>query len=305
MVSTGSTDEGTGSTSEVRLVHGEPGGVGTLLRAALPSIPLVNQLPGIRKAGDFEGLAFARPAVTIERSQVTSYAVVCGFPVKDTVPLTYPHVLAFGLHLAILSDPTFPFPAVGAVHVANSITAHRTLAIGETVTVTVRADEVRAHPKGRTVDVLASIDAGGEVVWESTSTYLRRGRGDAGAPVAEGPTEIPPGRVTWRLPADLGRRYAPVSGDHNPIHLYPLTAKALGFPRQIAHGMWSLARCVAAVENRLPDAVTVDASFKKPIVLPGTVGFGVEAGADGGLAFALTSPKHGAPHLVGRTRTVA
>ena len=48
-----------------------------------------------------------------------------------------------------------------------------------------------------------------------------------------------------------------MSGDHNPIHLYPLTAKALGFRRQIAHGMWSLARCVAAVENRLPDAVTV------------------------------------------------
>ena len=110
-----------------------------------------------------------------------------------------------------------------------------------------------------------------------------------------------PGRVTWRLPADLGRRYAAVSGDHNPIHLYPLTAKALGFPRQIAHGMWSLARCVAAVENRLPDAVTVDAAFKKPILLPGSVAFGVDTTVDG-LAFALTSPKNGAPHLVGRTR---
>jgi acyl dehydratase len=292
----------TGSNPEVRIVHGEPGGVGTLLRAALPSVPLVNQLPGIRKSGDFEGLAFARPAVTIERPHVASYAVVCGFPVKDTVPLTYPHVLAFGLHMAILSDPTFPFPAVGAVHLANSITAHRPVVIGETVTVSVRAEEVRPHPKGRTVDVLASIDAGGEVVWESTSTYLRRGRGDSDAPVPDGPTEIPPGRATWRLPADLGRRYAAVSGDHNPIHLYPLTAKALGFPRQIAHGMWSLARCIAAVENRLPDAVTVDATFRKPIVLPGTVAFGVEAGAGGGLAFALTSPTSGAPHLVGRAR---
>ena len=41
-----------------------------------------------------------------------------------------------------------------------------------------------------------------------------------------------------------------MSGDHNPIHLHPLTAKALGYPRQLAHGMWSLARCVAALENR-------------------------------------------------------
>ena len=85
--------------------------------------------------------------------------------------------------------------------------------------------------------------------------------------------------MTWRLRGDLGRRYAAVSGDHNPIHLYPLTAKALGFKRQIAHGMWSLARCVAALENRLPDAVTVDAAFKKPIFLPGTVAFGQDADA--------------------------
>jgi acyl dehydratase len=288
---------------ETTIIHGEPGGVSTLLRAALPSIPLVNQLPGIRKSGDFEGLAFSRPAVTIERRPVTAYAGVCGFPVKDTVPLTYPHVLAFPLHMAVLSDPTFPFAAVGTVHLANSITSHRPIAIGETVTVTTRAEEVRPHPKGRTVDVVASIDAGGEIVWESTSTYLRRGRGDGDAPLTDGPTEIPSGKVTWPLPADLGRRYATVSGDHNPIHLYPLTAKALGFPRQIAHGMWSLARCVAAVENRLPDAVTVEAAFKKPIILPGSVAFGVECMPDGHLIFALTSPKTCAPHVVGRTRS--
>jgi acyl dehydratase len=309
MVSTGSTDDRNASTTDVRIVHGEPGGLGTLLRAALPSIPLVNQLPGIRKSGEFAGLAFSRPAVTVERPPVTAYAGVCGFPVKDTVPLTYPHVIAFPLHMAILSDPSFPFAAVGTVHLTNSITVHRPIAIGETVTVTTRADEVRAHPKGRTVDVVASIDAGGDVVWESTSTYLRRGRADAdgpdGSPVTagDGPTEIPPGKVTWALAADVGRRYAAVSGDHNPIHLYPLTAKALGFPRQIAHGMWSLARCVAAVENRLPDAVTIEAVFKKPIILPGSVAFGVETGANGDLTFALTSPTSGAPHVVGRTRS--
>jgi len=332
-----------GSTHEVQIVHGDTGGLTTLLRAALPSIPVVNHLPGIRRSGEFTGLAFKRPAVTIERPHVTAYAEVCGFPVKDTVPLTYPHLLAFPLHLAVLTDPSFPFPAVGAVHVHNSITGHRPVGIGETVTVTTRADEVRPHPKGRTVDVVTTIDTGGDVVWESTSTYLGRGHAPSVEPVETtdadvvstsstddpgsstddpggstddagcstddpgGSTEgrhadVVPGRVTWRLAGDLGRRYAAVSGDHNPIHLYPLTAKALGFRRQIAHGMWSLARCVAAVENRLPDAVTVDASFKKPIFLPGSVAFGVVR-YDEGLAFALTSPRSGAPHLVGRTHS--
>jgi acyl dehydratase len=296
-------------SSDAHIVHGDPGGVGTLLRAALPSIPVVNQLPGIRKTGHFDGLAFTRPVVTVEREHVAAYAEVCGFPVKDTAPLTYPHLLAFPLHMAVLSDPSFPFPAVGAVHLGNAITQHRRVAIGETLTVTVRADEVRSHPKGRVVDFVTTVDAGGEVVWESTSTYLKRGRsdGDSQGPTDEGgPTTVVPGRVTWRLGGDLGRRYAAVSGDHNPIHLYPLTAKALGFPRQIAHGMWSLARCVAALENRLPDAVTVEAAFKKPIFLPGTVAFGQEpvrggtGGTDDGIVFALTSPKSGAPHLVGR-----
>lgn len=101
-----------------------------------------------------------------------------------------------------------------------------------------------------------------------------------------------PGRST--LPADLGRTYAAVSGAHNPIHLYPLTAKALGFPRQIAHGMWAKARCVAALENRLPDAVRVEVAFKKPVRPPGRVAFGSAALADG-YAFSLTRPDDGAP----------
>jgi acyl dehydratase len=98
-----------------------------------------------------------------------------------------------------------------------------------------------------------------------------------------------------------------VSGDYNPIHLHPLTARAFGFRRPIAHGMWSLARCLAAVENRLPDAVTVDVSFRKPILLPGSVAFGVSrtsTAQEDGLIFALTAPASGAAHLLGRTQRV-
>ena len=110
-------------------------------------------------------------------------------------------------------------------------------------------------------------------VWEGSLDLpapRTRVRDAAPAPVFD---DVPRSGLTWRLGGDLGRRYAAVSGDHNPIHLYALTAKALGFSRQIAHGMWSKARCVAALENRLPDAVTVDVAFKTPIFLPGTVAF--------------------------------
>jgi acyl dehydratase len=290
----------------------------TILRAALPSIPGVNLLPGVRKTGGDPSAVHETRTATIERDQVRAYAAVCGFPVKDTAPLTFPHVLAFPLHMAVMSSPHFPFPAIGTVHLANRITSHRPVELGETVRVEVHAAPLVDHPKGTAVDFVATVSVEDETVWESASTYLRLGRRrvstgstpeatgptDGGTGSAdEGPSEVVPGKVTWRLGGDVGRRYAGVSGDHNPIHLYPLTARALGFKRHIAHGMWSLARCVAAVENRLPDAVTVEASFRKPIFLPGSVAFGV-APRDDGLAFALTSPTTGAPHLIGRTRPV-
>ena len=164
---------------------------------------------------------------------------------------------------------------------------------------------IRDSAKGTLFDLVTEVHSGGEPVWEETSTFLRRGQPAEGA-VDEGLDleTVPSSGTQWRLGADLGRRYAAVSGDHNPIHLYGVTAKAFGFPRQIAHGMWTKARCLAALDGRYPDAVRVDVAFKKPVLLPGTVAFGSRAVSSGDArdwAFSLTSPKDGSPHLLGRT----
>ncbi|MGZ4437502.1 MAG: MaoC family dehydratase, partial [Nocardioidaceae bacterium] len=273
-----------------------------MLRAALPAIPGVNTIPGIRKSGGtLPDLALTRHDVPVDRARLAAYNEVCGFPLKETLPLTYPHMLAFPLHMAIMTDGSFPFPAIGTVHLENSITAHRAISASERLQVTCRPQDLRPHPKGRVFDIVTTVHSAGEPVWEETTTLLRLGRGDADAPVEERGLDTVPGSGTeWRLGGDLGRRYAAVSGDHNPIHLYGVTAKAFGFPRQIVHGMWSKARCLAALEGRLPEAVRVDVAFKKPVLLPGTVAFGSRR-TDDGYQFALTSPKSGAPHLLGRT----
>ena len=216
--------------TEARVVEGDGGGVTTLLRAALPGVPGVNLLPGIRKTtADLDGLVFTRPAVEVRRDHVDAYARVCGFPIKDTVPLSYLHVLGFPLHLRVMTDPAFPFPAIGTVHLSNVITGHRPVAVGETVAVTVHPERLQPHAKGQTVDFVTEVTSDGDLVWEGRSTYLRRGRGSADAPSAPVFDDVAGPGVTWPLEGDLGRRYAAVSGDHNPIHLYPLTAKALGF----------------------------------------------------------------------------
>ena len=169
----------------------------------------------------------------------------------------------------------------------------------------VRATDLRDHPKGRLIDVVSTARVGAEVVWEEAMTLLRRGGGGAAeaqtAPL-EG-VEAPQGSATWRLGAGLGRRYAAVSGDRNPIHLSRLSARAFGFPRQIAHGMWSQARALAAVENRLPDAYTVVAELRRPILLPATVLFGSAVDGDRLLLGITGRPREDKPaptHLVAR-----
>jgi acyl dehydratase len=276
-------------------------GLPVLVKAALPVVPGVNLLPGVRKSGgDLPEVTLTRHDVPVDAAHAARYAALCGFPHKDTLPLPYPHLLAFGLHMEIMTSGDFPYPAIGTVHLENSITQHRPIAATEALQVTARPANLRPHPKGTVFDMLTTVHSRGELVWEETSTFLRRGKGEESAPAGTSFPEAPPTGTVWKLPGDLGRRYAAVSGDHNPIHLYPLTAKALGFPRQIAHGMWSMARCVGALENRLPDQVRVDVAFKKPVLLPGSVAFGSRR-LDDGYAFSLSSPKSGAPHLAGRT----
>ena len=289
--------------SPVRALGHPPSPLLLMLKAALPAVPGVSVMPGVKKtASGLPHLSLVRTGVRVDQSHVDVYAEICGFPHKDTLPLTYLHVLAFPLQLALLTERSFPFPAMGLVHLENRVTQHRTVTAREQYAVTVSARNLRGHPKGSVLDVVTEVTVQGQLVWDEVSTYLSRGPGDERAPAGTDLRVVDEGGVQWRLGADLGRRYAAVSGDRNPIHLYAVTAKAFGFPRQIAHGMWSKARCVAAVENRLPDAVSVEVAFKTPVLLPATVRFSAARGKLHGWEFGLVNASTGAPHLAGRTR---
>ena len=242
-------------------------------------------------------------AVAVDRGHLGGYARVCGFALGDTLPATYPHLLAFGLQVRLMAARSFPLPLPGLVHVANTITVHRPIDAAEPLHVRVHAERFVAHPKGAQVDLVAAISAGGEPVWDGRSTYLARG---AHAPEPAGPPRPDPITVdgapaaTWRVDAGTGRRYAGVSGDVNPIHLHPLTARAFGFPRAIAHGMWTAAHALAALQGRLPDAPTYDVTFGRPLLLPSTVELRTRA-VDGG-GWDLDVGSRGRAHLSGTIR---
>jgi len=283
-------------------------------RAAAPMIPGASLLPFVPGRGkEIPEIELVLSGAQADPEQVAAYAKVCGFALRDHLPPTYPHVLAFPLHMAVMADGSFPFGAVGLVHVENQIVQRRRIAIGETLTIRVQPTALQPHSKGRTFSLLTKVSADGEEVWESTSTMLRRGPSDTEAPAKNGTSELhqlfhPAGgevdavagaSAEWKLGGDLGRRYAAVSGDRNPIHMHSLSAKALGFRRAIAHGMWTKARCLAALESRLPDAFQVDVRFRKPILLPGRVEFASNA-VDDEIAFAVRDAKRDTPHLDGR-----
>ena len=249
-----------------------------------------------------------RRGVTVDPGHLADYARVCGFRVGGALPVTYPHLLTFPLQVVLMADRSFPLPLPGLVHLANRITVHRAIAPSETLDVRVRAERFTTHPKGAQVDLVGTVSSGEETVWEGRSTYLARGAsapaGDTGGDGADVPEpEAPTGTASalWRIPGDIGRRYAAVSGDVNPIHLHPLTAKAMGFPRAIAHGMWTAARAAAALEGRVPDAVTYDVVFRKPVLLPATAELATEQDADGAWRLAVRSARRTEKvHLAGR-----
>jgi acyl dehydratase len=284
-------------------------------RAAAPMLPGASLLPFVPGRGkEIPEIELTLPRVKAGAEQVAAYARVCGFALRDHLPPTYPHVLAFPLHMAVMAEGSFPFGAVGLVHVENQILQHRRIGLDEELTITVKPTKLQPHPKGRTFSLQTKVKSGNRIVWESTSTMLRRGRGSEAAPQAN-KSELhqisgPAGRefdavregaasAEWKLGGDLGRRYAGVSGDRNPIHMHAWTAKPLGFPRAIAHGMWTKARCLAAIESRLADAFQVDVRFRKPILLPGRVELASSSQGED-IEFAVRDAKRGTPHLDGR-----
>jgi hypothetical protein len=235
------------------------------------------------------------PEATIDRDHLASYADVCGFRHSDVLPATYPHVLAFPLAVTLMVDPSFPFALPGLVHVANRITQKRALKADERPSLRVWASDLRDHPRGRQFDMLTEASVNGDGVWTESSTYLHR---DSSPSPARRGGQGGGFNAIWRVPRNVGRRYATVSGDVNPIHLNPLVAKLFGFRRAIAHGMWLKARCLAALEGRLPDALTAEVEFKSPLLLPSSVGFASQPRGEG-WTFAVAEARSGRPYLIG------
>jgi acyl dehydratase len=237
----------------------------------------------------------------VDPERVASYARVCGFGIRSTAPATYPHVMAFPLHLGLMTERSFPFSVLGLIHIANRIELAAPIPGGASLDIAVRAQDLRPHPRGRQFDLISEAQLDGDVVWRARTTYLHRGGEGEGGTERE-PDEAADAELDvsaeWTVPGDIGRRYAAVSGDRNPIHMHPLSARLFGFPSAIAHGMWTKARCLAAFEGRIGDAFAIEVEFKAPLRIPGRARF-LSGRHDAGWRFRVEAPDGARKHLVG------
>jgi acyl dehydratase len=244
-------------------------------------------LPGVLWGGGdrIPSHSLTRPAVRFSTDEVHSYREVCGGSGPDLPPAML-HLAGFPLAMQLMTARDFPLGALGMVHIANHIDVRAPLPALATYTVTAHIEQVRAHRKGTQFDVVTAATLDGEEVWRESSTYLSRGRqlpavGEVGPP-PQWPSLPSDAEVeNLEVASDVGRRYGSVSGDRNPIHMHPMAARVFGFPTAIAHGMWTLARCLAQVEEQLPVQYVVDAGFFKPVLLPADCSLAVARTADG------------------------
>jgi len=218
--------------------------------------------------------------VQIEKKHLLAYQKLLGFEQNEQVPPTYLSMLGFPMILRLMTHADFPMKAMGQVHLSNEISVFKNFPMHQAITLTAGINNSRVTSRGVewTVGLIAKAD--GELVWSSESTMLHRcktGLRRQGLPVIVRAGES----QTWAIDGGMGRRYASVSGDYNPIHLSAISAKLFGFKKAIVHGMWSKARCLAVLKDQLPESgYRVRANFHRPLFLPSNVLFYSERKAD-------------------------
>lgn len=234
---------------------------------------LFSRKKGFRPGDTFPDIRAVISGVTVDREKLRAYREICELEDDGNLPLLYPHVFTAPMHMAILSHKDFPIPLLGMLHFRNHSIQHRPVKEDEKLDVEVSLSEHRIVKQGFEFDYIIKVESAGELVWESITTYLKQGkfgkdfvvpqRGDLIEPLKGAKTiaEFP-------IPVDIGKRYARICSDFNPIHMSKTAAKLFGFKRDIAHAMWATAKSIGKLDIKSGGkAVRVDLGFKGPLFI--------------------------------------
>lgn len=249
---------------------------GMLLRRRPPALT-VERLPEIQRENgpvrlNPDWLAQYRALIGLERD-------------SQSLPPLALQMAAAPLHLSILADESFPFRAMGLVHVAQRIDQVKPVKANALLTLDASTGRLWPVRRGTQFEMITEARVDGRLVWRSVVTAMsRHARGEA--PPAPPPVSslFPAEPTYWRrtgvidVDEDLGRRYAAVAGDWNPIHQRAWLARRFGFPKAVVHGTWTLARALVQAGWPWREAYSIHAQFRKAVFLPSGIVVWTHAG---------------------------
>lgn len=276
-----------------------------------PKIMVSRKPSQVPEGGEVPRIEARLSKVVIDRKHLASYSEICGAASGATLPIAYPHILAFPLHLAMLGAEAFPVKLFGLVHIHNRIAMREPLSADEPAEIRSWIEGHRDTERGQEFDLHTEYVVAGEPRWDETCTFLSRKRTPPGGAAkttqsraADAADALSIKSSSFRAPAGLGRRYGFISGDVNPIHMSDLTAKAFGFPRAIAHGMWSLGRLASDFEpEQFNGGCELTVGFKLPIFMPAWLML-QRWPIENGSGFALRDGQGEKPHLTGTLKSL-
>jgi len=242
------------------------------------------------------------PSVTPDPERLSAFRDICACGPSDHLPVAFPETLFLTLMARIVTSEHFPLSPLGLIHMSQTIESLRPIDPAASLDLRCSLAGRRKTKKGVEIDCALEVRTSSALAWKGVTTFLSRGKKTRSRSKRELKRSTPPEpEATFSLPANTGRRFASASSDYNPHHLTVLTARLIGYRRPIAHGMWTLSRCLSELEaDHDLSSFTIRADFKKPIYLPGTVGFSHIAPSSGSMVtFGVHDLKTGAPHLLG------
>jgi hypothetical protein len=283
--------------------HPSMGVAATLLRGALGA--------ALKKQGEAPGDAFGVPLlealprrVVLEEAHIERYERACGIDAPTAhVPPAYPETLFLGPMAVLATARAFPLSPLGLIHVRQTVAPRRAIPRNAALELCCRIAQARDVPQGIEVDMAMEARMDGALAWEGTATVLSRNAQTRGRSVSArqpSKTDPPTGGLEIIATARTGLDYAAATGDYNPHHLYPWTARLLGYRRPIAHGMWTLARALDLLgrTRALTPPYAIEATFKRPLFLPGRSVFHTDDTPEG-TRFEVRDARDGAPQLLG------
>jgi hypothetical protein len=206
----------------------------------------------------------------ISRAHLKKYLDICGSRPGRNVPMLYPHMITFGMHMRIITHRAFPFKYLNMLQLRNHIIQNRPIGIDERLDISCEIADQRNVSKGLEYDMYTVFRAGSEVIWENINTYFFPGKfgppEEASPNASFRPLPEKASALRWTTPSGGGFKFALICGDYNGIHYIAPYARIFGFNSDFAHGQFSIIQCA----QHLPrldeeEPVRIDVSLKGPM----------------------------------------